>query len=65
MNPLPTRDAFKQFDKDGNGFIDRDELRSLMITLGEKLSDEESKFIKRPTLNLGPGRNQLLISDLR
>lgn len=35
------RDAFKQFDKDGNGFIDRDELRSLMITLGEKLSDEE------------------------
>ena len=28
------RDAFKQFDKDGNGYIDKDELISLMESLG-------------------------------
>ena len=29
------------FDKDGNGTIDRDELRDVMMQLGEKLSEEE------------------------
>ena len=35
------REAFKVFDKDGNGFISAAELRHVMTSLGEKLSDEE------------------------
>ena len=35
------REAFKVFDKDGNGFISAAELRHVMINLGEKLTDEE------------------------
>ena len=32
---------FKIFDKNGDGFISNDELRKLMITFGEDLSDAE------------------------
>ena len=35
------RDAFRVFDKDGNGFISALELRNVMTNLGEKLTDEE------------------------
>ncbi|KNZ60324.1 calmodulin [Puccinia sorghi] len=35
------REAFKVFDKDGNGFISAAELRHVMTNLGEKLSDQE------------------------
>lgn len=35
------REAFKVFDKDGNGQISAAELRHVMTNLGEKLSDEE------------------------
>ena len=35
------RETFKVFDKDGNGFISPDDLRLVMINLGEKLTDEE------------------------
>jgi len=34
-------EAFKFFDKDGNGFISAAELRHIMTNLGEKLIDEE------------------------
>jgi calmodulin len=34
-------EAFKVFDKDGNGFISAAELRHIMMNLGEKLTDEE------------------------
>jgi len=34
-------EAFKVFDRDGNGFISAAELRHLMTNLGEKLTDEE------------------------
>ncbi|KAK8783815.1 hypothetical protein V5799_009823 [Amblyomma americanum] len=35
------REAFKVFDRDGNGFITAAELRHVMTTLGEKLTNEE------------------------
>jgi calmodulin len=35
-------EAFKVFDKDGNGFISAAELRHIMTNLGEKLTDEEA-----------------------
>lgn len=35
------RQAFSVFDKDGDGFITADELRHVMTSLGEKLTDEE------------------------
>ena len=35
------REAFRVFDRDGNGFISAVELRHVMTNLGEKLTDEE------------------------
>merc|ERR1719511_378246 len=34
-------EGLRHFDKDGNGFISSAELRHLLTTLGEKLSDDE------------------------
>jgi len=45
-NPEQKRDeikeAFKIFDKDGNGFISAQELRTIMTSFGEHLSSEEA-----------------------
>lgn len=35
------REAFAVFDKDGNGFISPEELKSALLNLGEKLEDQE------------------------
>ncbi|KAI8508559.1 PREDICTED: calmodulin-alpha-like isoform X1 [Branchiostoma belcheri] len=40
-NEKEIREAFRVFDKDGNGFITASELRVVMANLGEKLTDEE------------------------
>ena len=34
-------EAFKMFDRDGNGFISTAELRHVMTNLGEKLTDKK------------------------
>lgn len=37
------REAFKVFDMDGNGYIDKHELKYVMRRLGENLSDDDLK----------------------
>ncbi|KAJ3393759.1 calmodulin-like 3 [Entophlyctis sp. JEL0112] len=41
------REAWKVFDKEGNGYISAAELRHIMTNLGEKLTDEEVDLIIR------------------
>mmetsp|Transcript_16060 Transcript_16060/g.17835 ORF Transcript_16060/g.17835 Transcript_16060/m.17835 type:complete len:192 (-) Transcript_16060:69-644(-) len=50
------REAFNVFDKDGNGYIDASELRSVMLSLGEKLSDEEVNQMIKEADNDGDGK---------
>jgi calmodulin len=45
-------EAFRVFDKDGNGFISATELRNAMLNLGEKLTDEEvDEMLREADLN--------------
>ncbi|KAK8661438.1 hypothetical protein V6N13_091042 [Hibiscus sabdariffa] len=46
------KEAFKVFDNDQNGYISANELRYVMINLGEKLTDEEvEQMIKEADLD--------------
>ena len=46
------RDAFRIFDKDGNGLISAHELRQIMMNLGEKVTDEElDEMMREADLN--------------
>ncbi|XP_009596618.1 calmodulin-like protein 8 [Nicotiana tomentosiformis] len=46
------KEAFKVFDKDQNGYISANDLRHVMINLGEKLTDEEAEqMIKEADLD--------------
>ena len=38
---LDLKECFAVFDKDGNGYITRDELKNAMANLGEKLSEKD------------------------
>jgi Ca2+-binding EF-hand superfamily protein len=42
-----TRQAFEFFDKDNNGFIDEEELKEVMNSIGQKLTDKQVKKIKK------------------
>ena len=50
------REAFRVFDKDGNGFISAAELRHVMMNLGEKLTDEEVDEMIREADTDGDGQ---------
>ena len=50
------REAFKVFDKDGNGFISAAELRHVMTNLGEKLTDDEVDEMIREADTDGDGQ---------
>jgi len=39
------RDAFKVFDKDGKGSVPTSELRAVLTSMGEKLTEEEVRPI--------------------
>jgi len=50
------KEAFKVFDKNGDGFIEASELRQVMQSLGEKLTEEEVEdMIKEADVD-GDGR---------
>ncbi|XP_022849765.1 calmodulin-like protein 8 isoform X1 [Olea europaea var. sylvestris] len=50
------KEAFKVFDKDQNGYISANELRHVMINLGEKLTDEEVDQMIREADQDGDGQ---------
>jgi calmodulin len=50
------REAFKVFDKNGDGFIESSELRQVMQSLGEKLTEEEVEDMIREADADGDGR---------
>ncbi|CAG8628485.1 24020_t:CDS:2, partial [Dentiscutata erythropus] len=50
------REAFKVYDKDGNGYITPAELKSVMNSLGERITDEEVDAMIREADTDGDGR---------
>lgn len=50
------REAFKIFDRSGNGFITAKELKHGMVFMGERLSDEEVEEMMREADSDGDGR---------
>lgn len=54
-NEEELREAFRIFDKEGNGFISAAELRHIMMNLGEKLTEEECNEMIREADIMGDG----------
>jgi len=55
--------AFKVFDKNGTGYVSADELRSVMTTMGEKLSEEDmDAFLAECDVNSAGMINYRLLS---
>lgn len=54
-NEEELREAFRIFDKEGNGFLTASELRHIMMNLGEKLTEEECDEMIREADIMGDG----------
>jgi len=53
---IELQESFRVFDKNGDGYISTSELRQVMLTLGEKVSDDElAEMIREADFN-GDGR---------
>ena len=50
------REAFKVFDRDNNGYISAAELRHVMTSIGEKLTDDEVAEMIREADQDGDGK---------
>ena len=50
-----SREAFKVFDANGDGLINRSELSQVMANLGEKMSAEETEMMMKEVDKNGDG----------
>ena len=55
-NSAELREAFKIFDRDGNGYIDAEELKRVVTQYGAKLTQEEACELLREADQDGDGK---------
>jgi calmodulin len=55
-NEAEIKEAFRVFDKEGNGYISAAELRHVLTNLGERLKDEEVDEMIREADLTGDGQ---------
>ncbi|XP_070610998.1 calmodulin, striated muscle-like [Erythrolamprus reginae] len=50
------REAFRVFDRNGDGYVNAAELRHVLTTVGEKLTDKEAKLLIKEMDRRGDGK---------